>query len=57
MHRMDRNTPIEETVGAFKELIYQGKIKSYGLSEAGPNTIRRAHAVYPCAVIFNLKSK
>ena len=56
MHRMDRNTPIEETVGAFKELIYQGKIKSYGLSEAGPNTIRRAHAVYPCAVIFNLKS-
>lgn len=48
---MDENTPIEETVEAFKELINIGKIKAYGLSEAGPNTIRRAHAVHPCAVI------
>jgi pyridoxine 4-dehydrogenase len=54
MHRMDVNTPIEETVGAFKHLISIGKIKAYGLSEAGSNTIRRAHAVHPCAVyIFN----
>ena len=50
MHRMDVNTPIEETVGAFKYLISIGKIKAYGLSEAGSNTIRRAHAVHPCAV-------
>jgi aryl-alcohol dehydrogenase-like predicted oxidoreductase len=58
---MDINTPIEETVGALKLLIQQGKIKAYGLSEAGPNTIRRAHAVHPCAVnihkfFFNLLS-
>ena len=53
MHRMDTTTPIEETVGAFKELIMQGKIKAYGLSEVGPNTIRRANAVHPCAVSNN----
>jgi len=51
MHRMDVKTPIEETVGAFKELINIGKIKAYGLSEAGPKTIRRAHAVHPCACV------
>ena len=52
MHRIDVNTSIEETVSAFKELINKGKIKSYGLSEAGTNTIRRAHIVHPCAVYF-----
>lgn len=51
MHRMDVKTPIEETVEGFKELYYQGKIKSYGLSEVGAKTIRRAHAVHPCAAI------
>ena len=50
MHKMDVDTPIEETVDAFKYLISIGKIKAYGLSEAGSNTIRRAHAVHPCAV-------
>lgn len=51
MHRMDESTPIEETVQTFKELINIGKIKAYGLSEAGPNTIRRAHSVHPCACV------
>jgi len=44
-HRVDPNTPIEETAGAVKELIQQGKVKHFGLSEAGSKTIRRAHAV------------
>lgn len=48
---MDVDTPIEETVEAFKELIKEGKIKGYGLSEAHPNTIRRAHAVHPCLAV------
>ena len=52
MHRIEVNTSIEETVSAFKELIDKGKIKSYGLSEAGTNTIRRAHNIHPCAVYF-----
>lgn len=45
-HRMDPGTPIEETVGALADLITEGKIRHYGLSEAAPATIRRAHAVH-----------
>jgi aryl-alcohol dehydrogenase-like predicted oxidoreductase len=44
-HRVDANTPIEETAGAVNDLIRAGKVKHFGLSEAGANTIRRAHAV------------
>ena len=44
-HRVDRNTPIEETAGAVAELIAEGKVLHFGLSEAAPDTIRRAHAV------------
>jgi len=43
-HRVDPNVPIEETAGAVKELIQAGKVKHFGLSEAGAETIRRAHA-------------
>jgi len=50
-HRMDPNTPIEETVGALSELIAEGKILHYGLSEAAPATIRRAHAVHPVTAL------
>ncbi|MHB1172896.1 MAG: aldo/keto reductase [Lacisediminihabitans sp.] len=50
-HRMDPNTPIEETVGALAELVAEGKIRYIGLSEAAPSTIRRAHAVHPVAAI------
>lgn len=46
-HRVDRNTPIEETVGAMAELVAAGKVRHLGLSEASPATIRRAHAVHP----------
>jgi len=46
-HRVDPNVPIEEVAGAVKELIHQGKVKHFGLSEAGVQTIRRAHAVQP----------
>jgi len=46
-HRVDPNTPIEETAGAVKDLIQAGKVKHFGLSEAGAKTIRRAHAVQP----------
>src|SRR3954452_3077402 len=46
-HRVDRETPIEETVGAMAELVRAGKVKYLGLSEAGADTIRRAHAVHP----------
>ncbi|HEV2568163.1 aldo/keto reductase [Sphingomonas sp.] len=50
-HRVDPNTPIEETVGAMAELVEEGKVRFLGLSEAGPETIRRAHAVHPiCAL-------
>src|SRR5206468_861101 len=45
-HRVDPNTPIEETVGAMAELIQQGKIRHIGLSEAGPETLRRASKVH-----------
>ena len=50
-HRVDPNTAIEETVGALAELVAEGKVKYIGLSEAGPNTIRRAHAVHPVAAL------
>src|SRR3954454_1137431 len=50
-HRVDANTPIEETVGAMAELVAAGKVKQLGLSEAGPETIRRAHAVHPIAAL------
>jgi aryl-alcohol dehydrogenase-like predicted oxidoreductase len=50
-HRVDPNTPIEETVGAMAELVAEGKVRALGLSEAGPETIRRAHAVHPIAAV------
>ncbi|MFB7310559.1 aldo/keto reductase [Streptomyces sp. NPDC056192] len=50
-HRVDPNVPIEETVGAVAELIAEGKVRHIGLSEAGPATIRRAHAVHPVAAL------
>ncbi|MGD8166811.1 aldo/keto reductase [Herbiconiux sp. P16] len=50
-HRMDPGTPIEETVGALGELIDEGKVLHYGLSEAAPATIRRAHAVRPVTAL------
>ncbi|HVK46172.1 MAG TPA: aldo/keto reductase [Micropruina sp.] len=50
-HRVDRGTPIEETAGAVAELIAEGKVLHLGLSEAGPDTIRRAHAVQPVAAL------
>src|SRR5690349_18832459 len=46
-HRVDPSTPIEETAGAVAQLIKEGKVLHFGLSEAGPTTIRRAHAVQP----------
>jgi aryl-alcohol dehydrogenase-like predicted oxidoreductase len=50
-HRVDPNVPIEEVAGAVKELIQEGKVKHFGLSEAGAGTIRRAHAVQPVAAV------
>jgi len=50
-HRVDPDTPIEETVGAMAELVAEGKVRALGLSEAGPETIRRAHAVHPIAAV------
>ncbi len=50
-HRVDPNVPIEEVAGAVKDLIQQGKVKHFGLSEAGAQTIRRAHAVQPVAAL------
>jgi aryl-alcohol dehydrogenase-like predicted oxidoreductase len=50
-HRVDPNVPIEDTAGAVKDLIQQGKVKHFGLSEAGIQTIRRAHAVQPVAAL------
>ena len=50
-HRVDPNTPIEETVGALAELVTAGKVLHIGLSEAGAGTIRRAHAVHPVAAL------
>jgi aryl-alcohol dehydrogenase-like predicted oxidoreductase len=50
-HRVDPNTPIEDTVGAVAELVAEGKVLHIGLSEAGPETIRRANAVHPIAAL------
>jgi len=50
-HRMDPGTPIEDTVGALAELVAEGKIRGYGLSEASVATIRRAHAVHPVTAV------
>ena len=50
-HRVDPSTPIEETVGVVAELVTEGKVRFIGLSEAGPDTIRRAHAVHPVAAL------
>jgi len=50
-HRVDPNVPIEDVAGAVKDLIAQGKVKHFGLSEAGARTIRRAHAVQPVAAL------
>ncbi len=52
-HRVDPNVPIEDTVGAMKRLVEAGKVRSLGLSEAAPATIRRAHKVHPIAVVQN----
>jgi aryl-alcohol dehydrogenase-like predicted oxidoreductase len=52
-HRVDPNVPIEDVAGAVKELIQEGKVKHFGLSEAGVQTIRRAHAVQPLAALQN----
>ncbi|TDD56996.1 aldo/keto reductase [Nonomuraea terrae] len=50
-HRVDPNTPIEDTVGTLAELVTEGKVRHIGLSEAGPETIRRAHAVHPITAL------
>jgi aryl-alcohol dehydrogenase-like predicted oxidoreductase len=50
-HRVDPNVPIEDVAGAVKDLIREGKVKHFGLSEAAAQTIRRAHAVQPVAAV------
>ncbi|MEV8589034.1 aldo/keto reductase [Streptomyces sp. NPDC051180] len=50
-HRVDPDTPIEDTVGAMAELVAEGKVRAIGLSEAGLDTVRRAHAVHPLAAL------
>jgi len=50
-HRVDPNVPIEDVAGTVKDLIAEGKVKYFGLSEAGPQTIRKAHAVHPVTVL------
>jgi len=52
-HRVDPNVPIEDVVGAIKDLIKEGKVLHYGLSEPGPQTVRRAHAIHPVTAIQN----
>lgn len=52
-HRVDPNVPIEEVAGTLKDLINEGKILHYGLSEAGASTIRKAHAIHPVAAVQN----
>ena len=51
LHRVDPNTPIEETVGAMAQLVKEGKVRYLGLSEASPQTLRRANAVHPIAAL------
>ncbi|HET9791682.1 MAG TPA: aldo/keto reductase, partial [Candidatus Angelobacter sp.] len=50
-HRVDKNVPIEDTVGAMAELVREGKVRYIGLSEASPKTIRRAHKVHPISAL------
>src|SRR3982074_637450 len=50
-HRVDRSVPIEETVGAMVELVDEGKVRYLGLSEASPDTIRRAHSLHPISAL------
>jgi aryl-alcohol dehydrogenase-like predicted oxidoreductase len=50
-HRVDPDTPIEETLGAMSELVREGKVRFLGLSEAGPETIRRGHAIHPITAL------
>jgi aryl-alcohol dehydrogenase-like predicted oxidoreductase len=52
-HRVDRNVPIEDVAGAVKDLIQEGKVRHFGMSEAGVQTIRRAHAVQPLTALQN----
>ena len=52
-HRVDPNVPIEDVVGTIKDLIKEGKLLHYGLSEPGPQTVRRAHAIHPVTAIQN----
>jgi aryl-alcohol dehydrogenase-like predicted oxidoreductase len=52
-HRVDPNVPIEDTVGAMKRLVEAGKVRALGLSEAKPETIRRAHKIHPIAAVQN----
>lgn len=51
LHRVDPNTPIEETVGAMAELVTEGKVRFLGLSEAAPDTLRRGHATHPITAL------
>jgi aryl-alcohol dehydrogenase-like predicted oxidoreductase len=51
LHRLDPSTPVEDTVGALAELVQEGKIRHFGLSEVSARTIRRAHAVHPVAAV------
>ena len=51
IHRVDPTVPIEDTVGAMAELVREGKVRFLGISEAGPQTIRRAHATYPMSAV------
>jgi aryl-alcohol dehydrogenase-like predicted oxidoreductase len=52
-HRVDPNTPIEDTIGAMKKLVQEGKVRYLGMSEPGAQTLRRAHAVHPIAALQN----
>ncbi len=52
-HRVDRTVPIEDTVGAMAELVAAGKVRYLGLSEPGPDTVRRAHATHPISALQN----
>src|SRR5712675_412039 len=52
-HRVDPDTPIEDTIGAMKKLVQEGKVRYLGMSEPGPQTLRRAHAVHPIAALQN----
>ena len=52
-HRVDPTVPVEETFGAMAQLVAQGKVRALGISEARPETIRRAHAVHPIAAVQN----